>query len=170
MTDTKFDFAIENERSISDKVCETIRRAIISQVFSPDERLVEAKIAKNLNVSITPVRHAFAQLANEGLLVVYPFKGTYVISITKKFIDDVLFTRKTLETAAANLAFKNITQDDCKTLLYYSEESERLFFEEKNLFESVKYDLEFHTLFFERSNNGPLMEMWDMLKNRIQYI
>ncbi|MGE4284330.1 MAG: GntR family transcriptional regulator [Clostridia bacterium] len=169
METSEFGFSIDDLRSTSDKVCDVIRRAIISKTLPAGERLVEAKMAKDLKVSITPVRQTFAQLANQGLLTVYPFKGTYVTEITRKYVDDVLFVRKYLETAAVELCFNQLTAQDANTLQSYCEMSDN-YFEEGNLYAAIDYDIMFHNYFFERCGNELLIEMWNSIKSRIQYI
>ena len=54
-------YADAMKRSASDYVTEVLRRAIVTRELEPGERLVEIDMAKKLNVSITPVRHAFMQ-------------------------------------------------------------------------------------------------------------
>lgn len=78
-------------RSTSDFVYNSVRQSILTHEFPAGSRLVEAKTSKELNVSITPVREAFARLANQGLLTVFPYKGTYVTIITKQYLEDVYF-------------------------------------------------------------------------------
>ena len=165
-----FSSEIENCRSTSDRVSDVLRHAIISRTLAQGERLVEAKVAKELNVSITPVRHAFVDLESEGLLDIYPFKGTYVTTISSKLANDVIYVRICLETAAAKLAFPHLTQKDTEQLRNYCKSSDKYFFEEKNLYESIRCDMLFHSVFFEKGDNDPLLKMWSMLKSRIELI
>lgn len=130
---------------------------------------MESKIAKELNVSITPVRRAFSILASEGLLSVFPYKGTYVTIITVEYVSDVTFVRKYIEPAAVELSFENIEYDDADYLTNLSILSDS-YFQQKNLYEAINYDILFHSFFFERSNSILLMEIWDILKYRIQII
>lgn len=156
-------------RSISDRVCETIRKAIVTKILSPGEALVESKIAKDLNVSITPVRKAFTTLANEGLLTVFPYKGTYVTIITKEYVSDVKFVRGYLEPAAIELCFDNLANNDADYLAELSQKSDS-YFQQGNLYEAINYDILFHTFFFDKANSVLLCEIWNMLKYRIQII
>lgn len=96
-------------RSTSDFVYNSVRQSILTHEFPAGSRLVEAKTSKELNVSITPVREAFARLANQGLLTVFPYKGTYVTIITKQYLEDVYFLRRHLEVMAAEKSFPKLT-------------------------------------------------------------
>jgi len=160
---------IHESKSISDQVCDTIRRLIINKSLPSGERLVETKIAKDLSVSITPVRQAFSQLANEGLLTVYPFKGTYVTQITPTYVQNVLDTRKILEPGAAILCFDRLTPSDAKILSEYTLKSDE-FCSRGQIFEATEADLNFHEHFFKLCGNELLQKMWKVLRTRIQFI
>ena len=157
------------KRGLSERVYSTLHHAIISKELASGERLVEAKVAEALNVSITPVRQAFTQLANEGLLTVYPFKGTYVTTVTRQYVQDVMLVRIRLESLAAELCFSHMSDEDCDTLRSYTELSEK-HFEGNNLIDAIDYDIRFHTYLYEKSNNELLLQMWNMLKSRVQFI
>lgn len=170
MDKSKFHLNLNEEKSVSDRVAEALRYAIITRNLEGGERLVEAKIAKELNVSITPVRHAFTELSKEGLIEVFPFRGTYVFKPTEAFILDLKMVRKNLEGKAADLCFEHITKEDCKLLEEYYQKSNDLFFMEGNAYDSILFDMKFHSLFFEKSNSPILMELWDTIKYRVQLL
>lgn len=156
-----------NERSVSHFVTDTIRKAIIRGELRLGERLVEANLAKSLNVSITPVRHAFSQLSQEGLIHVYPYKGTYVVDITERFIDEVCSARMILEIKAVELSYSKLDQEDFNRLKEYASEMERLL--QMGLFEeSAKMDILFHRVFYEKSGHSVLIELWNSIQSRIQ--
>jgi DNA-binding GntR family transcriptional regulator len=167
--ENKFD-SVPNGKTISESVCIILRKSILLKKLELGERLVEAKIAKELKISITPVRYAFTQLLKEGLISVYPFRGTYVTQLTKIFVDEVGVVRELIECKAAEIAFDNITKDDCNKLSYYASKMENLYHDENNVIESIDYDIAFHQLIFDRCNNKLLVEMWELLKPRIKLI
>ena len=166
----RFQIPIGNYINTSDRVCETLRRAIILKVLKPGERLVEAKIAKELNVSITPVRHAFSRLTKEGLINIFPFKGSYVVEVTSKFVAEVGTVRKMLEIKAAELAFPHLTAEDCNKLRLYVQQMQDAHQKGCSLYEINELDILFHQYFFERSDNMLLLEMWDLMKPRIHLL
>lgn len=55
-------------QSSVDYAYKELRHKIMNKEFKPGQRLPEIAIAEQLNVSRTPVREAFRQLANEGLI------------------------------------------------------------------------------------------------------
>ena len=52
----------------SEIVLESLREQIINGILQPQEKLVEAEIAKKFGLSRGPVREALRQLAVEGLV------------------------------------------------------------------------------------------------------
>lgn len=156
--------------SISDRVCEALRLAIIDHVLQPGARLVEAKIAKSLKVSITPVRHAFSQLSKEGLIDVYPYRGTNVKVLTKQFVQEVCELRAILEREAAKAAYDHFTSQDIDTLQKQIRLLSRSADSFAFLHEACRADTQFHNLIFERSQNQTLIQFWEMLRIRVELI
>lgn len=159
---------LSHGRSTASRVCETLRQMILTNELKPGERLVEAKIAKALNVSITPVRQAFALLSSQGLLSVFPYRGTYTTILTREYAYDLTTVRKSLEVTAANQAFEHFQPGD----IHYLEELCRLSDASNqagDCLTSIQYDVIFHEFFFRKSGNSLINEMWDMIKNRIVF-
>jgi len=91
---------------------EAIRSLIASGELQGGQRLVEAQIAERLTVSRGPVRDAFRQLKEEGLLEDIPRRGTYVMSLTADDVRDLLDLRAGLETRAARLVIERRGTED----------------------------------------------------------
>ena len=156
-------------RSTSELVCNTIRQQIIAHELPAGSRLVEAKVAKKMNVSITPVREAISRLANEGLVTVFPYKGTYVTYVTEEYVHDVDELRRNLELIAAERGFSKLTDEDIAYLERLCVESDAAFIQ-GDIFTAVRYDIMFHQHMFELSGSALLLEMWKMICFRIENI
>jgi DNA-binding GntR family transcriptional regulator len=83
---------------------------IMTLVLPPGSALSEKDIADLLQVSRTPVREAFIQLANEYLLDILPQKGTYVSLIDLDNVEESKFLRENVEKAVIELACTNFPQ------------------------------------------------------------
>ena len=55
-----------------------IQKQISDGVYKPGDRIVETKLAKELNVSQAPVREAMLELALMGVLEERPYSGSFV--------------------------------------------------------------------------------------------
>ncbi|MDB5784969.1 GntR family transcriptional regulator [Caballeronia mineralivorans] len=96
--------------SLSDGVVvPALREAIVEGVLSPGSRLSEVQVAKQLNVSRTPMREAFAQLEREGLVTVVVRVGAFVRSVTLRDVAEIYTVRTALECLAVQLCAENIT-------------------------------------------------------------
>jgi DNA-binding GntR family transcriptional regulator len=96
--------------SLSDGVVvPALREAIVEGVLQPGSRLSEVQIAKQLNVSRTPMREAFAQLEREGLVTVVARVGAFVRSVTLRDVAEIYRVRMALECLAVQLAAEHVT-------------------------------------------------------------
>ena len=154
--------------SVSNRVCMSLRQKILSSELRPGERMVEAKVAKELGVSITPVREAFSSLAKRGLLMTFPYCGSYVMILTQEAAEELVVVRQALETTAAKLAFSSLDPSDADHLEFLCRMAD-----EKNAvndrLSSIDYDIEFHEFFFKKANNALLFEMWSIMKDRVAF-
>ncbi len=79
-----------------------IKKEIILAHLEAGSVFDEQEIAKQLNVSRTPVREAVLRLASEGYLTIIPRKGTLVSNISLRDIKEVYEFRIILECASIN--------------------------------------------------------------------
>jgi DNA-binding GntR family transcriptional regulator len=89
-------------------VVPTLREAIVGNLLTPGSRLLEIQLAKQLGVSRTPVREAFAQLEREGLVTIVARVGVFVREVTTRDVDEIYTVRAALEGLAVALAAQNI--------------------------------------------------------------
>lgn len=93
-----------------------IRRWIVEGHLRPDERLVEQRLAEELQLSRTPVREALRRLQSEGLVAFEPNRGARVRSLTVEGIADLYELRGRLEAMAAELAATRATAGELDRL------------------------------------------------------
>lgn len=101
---------VEQTRSI-------LRDDIVSLRLQPGCRLTVDALAERFGVSRTPVRDALNALAEEGLVVVAPRVGYYVIELSLDDIREISGVRKMVELYAFPFASKNMSRDDVGALL-----------------------------------------------------
>lgn len=100
------DMPITRERHVVDR----LREAILVGHFRPGERLDQAEIAKQFQVSLSPVREATRTLTAEGLVTIYPHRGAFVTERSPTEIEELHFIRGVLEGAAIRRAVPHLTQ------------------------------------------------------------
>jgi DNA-binding GntR family transcriptional regulator len=80
-----------------------IREGIIRGKFSFGEKLSDRALAASLGISRTPVREALATLAREGLVVIRPQSGTFVMVLDEASVRTLCEMRTVLELGALRL-------------------------------------------------------------------
>jgi DNA-binding GntR family transcriptional regulator len=93
-----------------------IRQWIVEGRFRPGERLVEQRLATELDLSRTPIREAMRMLQSEGLVRVEANKGTTVRPLSIGEIADLYELRARLEGMAAELAATRATPEQLDRL------------------------------------------------------
>ena len=107
----------EQTVTLTDQLYLSIRNDILSWKHSPNDILVEGKLAKQFNVSKTPVREALALLSQEGWVEVLPRVGYRVTPIRVSDVEDLFEMRLMAEQEAIRLAILRATDDQLQVVL-----------------------------------------------------
>jgi len=86
-----------------------IRNKVASGMFTTGERIYPVQLAKEIGISLIPVREAIGQLQSEGIIVHKPHRGIFVKKIERRDLVDLIEFRTTLECAAAAQAARRIS-------------------------------------------------------------
>jgi len=97
---------------LSDRAYAAIRDRLVALEIAPGAPLDEDGLMAELGVGSTPVREAIRRLALEGLVVVYPRRGTFAAAINITSLSDITDVRVQLEGRAAELAATLADDDD----------------------------------------------------------
>ena len=89
---------------IKDNVAVLLRRQIIDGKLAPGSQISDKQLARDLDISRTPVREALMTLQVEGLVEVRPRRGTYVFSADAADIAEICAARGLFEADAIRLA------------------------------------------------------------------
>lgn len=109
----KLDFKLEsleengsNQRraTMGYRVFELLRQAIVQLQLRPGNLLSEAEVAKQMGLSRQPVREAFIKLSEAGLVEIRPQRGTFVVMISRREVENARFIREAVECAVVKKA------------------------------------------------------------------
>jgi GntR family transcriptional regulator, rspAB operon transcriptional repressor len=134
--------------SSRDYVYQLLRNDILRLQLKPGSSISEKEVSSRFQVSRTPVREAFLQLSQEGLLEVYPQRGTFVSLIDLTLVEEGRFMREQLEKAVIRLACDSFPQE----LLFALEmnlKMQEMCMEENDYERLFQLDEEFHRMIFE---------------------
>jgi DNA-binding GntR family transcriptional regulator len=133
-------------------VYKKLRNDILDHVYKDGESLTESKITKDLGVSRTPIREAFAQLHADGLVDVVPNKGVTVRGINGNDIKDIYDVRAHIENLAVKKACMN-ANDENLNLLEEIISSEMNQIQENDLYGFLESDDRFHYTIMQLSGS-----------------
>lgn len=143
-------------------VAEQLRAAIASGELAPGERLNEVAVAKQLGVSPTPVREAFRDLEQQGLIEVAPYRGARVRPLTDRDLSEIYSLRAHLEQMGIQLAHPRLDESDFQQL----EELIRAMEDRAKNDDPagvVAHDVEFHRHIMKRADHDLLLATWERI-------
>jgi len=154
---------------LSNHVCEAIKDAINDGTFKGGEKVSETELAKKLGVSRTPVREALRLLNNEGYIKLMPNASFVVNNFDAKDAIEIYQVRRALESEAAAMAARTISEEQKKELidLYNRINDLKIVTEELKGQEFVKIDMDFHKKIIEISGNSRLLLISESLRDRL---
>jgi len=146
-----------------------ILHMIMTKQLQPGERIPEQKIAQEFGISRTPVRDAIRQLANDGLIEIYPNRFAQVSQYSDENIRDIGVLRIALDTMAVRLASLFGSQADFLQLRDIAQNCYNAI-QEGNGELRRQYDSDFHMHLATISGNELLRKFQNELYLRMQFI
>lgn len=98
-------------RTVEQVVVARLREAIITGSLSPGERLAYRDLAQRFGVSVTPVRIALRELANEGLVEMRAHAGARVSPLSLDELEEIFATRIGIEGWLARHGAERLTDE-----------------------------------------------------------
>lgn len=155
-----------NDKAIWMKVHQHIRERILSGEIAPNERLIEAKIAKDIGTSRTPVREALHNMQKEGLIESMPRIGYRVKPISEAEVIQICKIRAALETLAAAWAIENAQKTLLRELKKNITASEDTIARgDTNKF--VELDAQFHETIARLSGSSHILEITQLMRSHM---
>ncbi|WP_026888505.1 GntR family transcriptional regulator [Clostridium beijerinckii] len=140
-----------NKNTTSKTIYYKLRDEIINLYLEPGTSISEKELSEKYSVSRTPVREALVRLAQEGLVNIYPQKGTVVSLIDLSAVEEGRFLREHLERAVVKEACKEFSQENVLAL-EMNLKLQKMYIENNDYKKLFEADEEFHKIIFEGSN------------------
>jgi DNA-binding GntR family transcriptional regulator len=138
---------------LSDRAYAALRNRLISLAIPPGAPIDEDALTGELGVGRTPVREAVRRLALEGLVVVFPRRGTFASSIDITSLTDITDVRCQLEPHAAARAARLADAADRAEAAELMSELERVAADQGSL---IELDARIHR-FVHRCSRNPYL-------------
>ena len=110
-----------NHPNLSEEVYSILAERIINRKIHPGVRLVEEELAKDFDISRTPIREALNRLAQDGLVELIPRKGAQVSQLKARDVEAIkdqkvtdfayVCANKAVILLPSNLVLKKISED-----------------------------------------------------------
>jgi len=163
----KLDASKANHWSLSEQVFEEIQENILNGELKPGAPLPEIRLSEELGVSRTPVREALRKLELEGLVKTIPNRGTFVVGISEKDIEDIYTIRMYIEGLAAKWAAANITEELLEEMRSIAE-LQKFYAEKNDPFQVWQLDSRFHYILYQASGSRVLKQTLTNMHHYIQ--
>jgi DNA-binding GntR family transcriptional regulator len=143
-------------------------------------RLSNRAVAKEMGISLTPVRGAFNRLISEGLLEYQPGLGVFVPMTHRREIEELYEFREMLECASVTKICGQVSDRALKEMEEYNEElaamldrlekTSRSFKDSEQMEQLRVTDTKFHVALLRAAGNRRIVETVEGLRIRTQIV
>lgn len=155
-----------DSNNLADKIADQLRETIQSGEYAPGERLVERRLAGELNVSHIPVREALARLTEEGLVERLPRRGARVAVIGLKELEELSSLRVVLEQFVVDRVMQRWTPEAEQALRQTVAQMEQAA-RRRDTRRIFDLDVRFHEQLWVLADHGILADFAAQLRGRI---
>ncbi len=160
-------FDLPESKLLYEDIITSIFQALVVGRIKPGERLVEENIARELNVSRSPVRQALQEMARQGIVNLVPRIGASVSTWSTTDIEDFGLLRVLIETLGARQAAARISPAELVALDRWVERmAAAMRTSETN--PMIDSDIGFHRAIARASHNASLIQIYDSMVLRIR--
>lgn len=145
-----------NKATLREEVKKHIIKGISEGRYGSGERIVETRLAKELEISQAPVREAVLELSIIGLLEERPYAGSFVRNPDRDEINNHYKVRNILESFAAEQAAQVRPEEKLQEMRDVLEEMREC----KDMDYFLDLDHHFHRLIMEATGNDVLERLW----------
>lgn len=146
--------------NVREQVTDKLRVEILLGRYEPGEALREIPLAERYKVSRGPIRDAFLQLSQQGLLDLIPNRG---VRIGKVWDASMLPVMAKLRFDLESFAIRELmgqSRQDLKPKIDHNLRLFKLACEDKDMIAVVQLDLAFHRLFLRECGHDGLESVW----------
>lgn len=152
-----------DRRVLRDQVREYLVEAILHGVYKAGERIVETRIAQELDVSQGVVREALRELEWMGFIETKPYSGSSVRAISASDLQEIYPVRASLEKLAIQLALPNLSDADIQNLRKLVDEMVQVS-KDGDVRGMVERNYAFHRTIVLSSKNSMLIRAWSIFQ------
>jgi DNA-binding GntR family transcriptional regulator len=153
--------------SYADDIYQQLRNDILSGDIRPGDRLAETEVAQRMGTSQGPVREAFTRLREQGLLISFRHRGSYVSEISEEEARHAYAVRGAIEPLAFQYALPRMREPEFARLEAQVRTMEATAVA-GDLAAALASDMQFHRYVYEWSGSTTLLQCWDVVEIQIR--
>ena len=153
----------------ADRIYDSVKSMAITYGFRPGERINEVDLARQLNVSRTPLREALNRLVTEGFLTTRMNKGFFARTLDPNEVFNLYEFRSSVEQAVVSIACERATEKELQALQKFVLASK----DEKDdvlATKLLKLDEEFHEQLAQATHNDEFLRSIRGINARIHFV
>ena len=159
--------AFEIYRTLPEQIAARLQREVLSSKLKPGDPLREMDLSERFGVSRGPIREAFRQLTQQGLLVLEPNKGVRVAQNPSVEVRPlVVQLRRKIETFVLDSIFDRITADDLAVWDGILADIKAAC-ESSDVDALTEHDLRFHRAIVQSYDDKDLFALWQPIMMRM---
>ena len=155
-----------DRRRLADEVYDELVEAIIRRDIGLDDTLVQEKLAKEMQISRTPVREALMRLAQEGVLEVSSRGSFKLYKMDEAEVRERYQSRAAIEGQCARILAGHHSAEDIQYLRKTVEREENIASPTVRAYFEANRNI--HRAIVERASNRFLLDMFNMIWGKAQ--
>lgn len=155
-----------DRRRLADEVYDELVEAIIRRDIGLDDTLVQEKLAKEMQISRTPVREALMRLAQEGVLQVSSRGSFKLYKMDEAEVRELYQSRSAIEGQCARILAVHHSAEDIQYLRKTVEREENIASPTVRAYFEANRNI--HRAIVERASNRFLLDMFNMIWGKAQ--
>lgn len=152
--------------SAKDFAYQEIKNRILKCEYMPNQPIAEEELAKELEISRTPLREAMQRLELEELVVRQTNGRLKVAPVSAQEVRELFLIRSMLEGIVAAEAAEKCTEQDIRHLSYFVRMIKQTAYE-GNMEDISHFGSQFHTYLYELSQNKTAVKILRQLNDHI---
>lgn len=157
---------IRNSKTIRKRIYDHIREQLLNGEIPPNHHLIEAKIAREIGTSRTPVREALHSLELEGLIESVPRIGYVVKPVSEEEVEEICAIRIVIEALALRWAMRKaygkLVEELRRNMSLQKEKISR-----QDFMGFIELDAQFHEIITRHSGSKRLLELAQTLRQHM---
>jgi DNA-binding GntR family transcriptional regulator len=144
-------------------VVEYVKDAIIRGKIAPGEKIVEARLCRDLNVGRSHVREALRHLEQEEFIEIFPYAGAVVKELSQKDVAQIYDIMGALEGLSMRIAAPNISDEEIEKIDSLADAMEE---NQDNKFKLFYANFEFHQHLTALGGNTRLIAFMNRIREQ----